>query len=117
MLTQPLGDRIESQAIKTLFKENALSLPITSTKGSTGHLLGAAGSLEAIFTVLAVHEGIIPPTINFTTQTREFSLNIVSPKSVLLDSDNRMALTNSYGFGGTNASICISRFPSQPSKT
>lgn len=104
----PLGDRVESAAVQTLFGEHSSVLSVSSTKGATGHLLGAAGSLEAAFTVLAVRYGVIPPTLNVESTETGMDLDYVPQVSKQWNSHtNRIALTNSYGFGGTNASLCI----------
>jgi len=109
----PLGDRIESAAIKTLFGKHSSVLSVSSTKGATGHLLGAAGSLEAVFTVLAVKYGVIPPTLNFESTETGMDLDYVPQVSKHWNNfTNRIAVTNSYGFGGTNASLCIGQIPS-----
>ncbi|CAH0701649.1 unnamed protein product [Spodoptera exigua] len=101
----PIGDGIEATAIKTLFKDHSANILISSTKGAHGHLLGAAGNLEAVFTVLACHHGIIPPTINLEDPVD--NLNYVAKQSKPWDVDRRVALKNSFGFGGTNATLCI----------
>lgn len=105
----PLGDQIELNAIKELFKESSSSLTVTGTKGSTGHLLGAAGAAETIFTILSCHYGIFPPTLNLTSPI-DIGIKIVANKSQPWETINRIALTNSFGFGGTNATLAISNY-------
>jgi 3-oxoacyl-[acyl-carrier-protein] synthase II len=102
------NDIYETIAIKTVFKEHAQKVPISSTKSMTGHLLGGAGGVEAIFTVLTLCQGIIPPTINYETPDPDCNLDYVP--NVARKADVRLALTNSFGFGGTNAVLAFKRF-------
>ncbi|MEH6942380.1 beta-ketoacyl-ACP synthase II [Bacillus sp. JJ722] len=104
----PYNDKYETLAIKEVFGEHAYNLAVSSTKSMTGHLLGAAGGIEAIFTVLAIKESILPPTINIETPDPECDLDYVStgarPKEI------RAALSNSLGFGGHNATLAFKKF-------
>ncbi|MCI4626138.1 MAG: beta-ketoacyl-ACP synthase II [Candidatus Magnetoovum sp. WYHC-5] len=102
------NDELETIAIKKLFKEHAYKLAVSSTKSMTGHLLGAAGGVESIFCALALHYGIIPPTINLDTPDPECDLDYVAHKARKVDIN--FALCNSFGFGGTNACILFKRF-------
>lgn len=109
----PIGDNIEATAIGRLFGDAAQHLSVSSTKGAHGHLLGAAGNLEAIFTILACRDGVIPPTLNLETIPEHMkSINLVAnaPKKWESGSETRIALKNAFGFGGTNASLCIAEF-------
>ena len=104
----PYNDRLETLAIKRLFGEHARTLAISSTKSMTGHLLGAAGGLEAGITVLAIRHQLIPPTINYETPDPECDLDYVPnvKRAVKID----YALSNSFGFGGTNGALLFKRF-------
>ncbi|MDA8083791.1 MAG: beta-ketoacyl-ACP synthase II [Nitrospiraceae bacterium] len=97
------GDELETIAIKTVFKEHATRLAVSSTKSMTGHLLGAAGGVEAVVSVLTLEHGIIPPTINLDTPDEGCDLDYVPHKA--RKADIRCAMSNSFGFGGTNACL------------
>ena len=99
----PAGDIAETLAIKSVFKENAQDLIVSSTKSMTGHLLGAAGAIEAIFSILAIKENICPPTINLENPDEECDLNYSANQAT--HKDINYSLSNSFGFGGTNASL------------
>lgn len=103
----PLGDIGETKAIKRTFGDHAKNLYVSSTKSMTGHLLGAAGGIETIFCAMALHTGIIPPTINLDNQDPECDLNYVPNKAVR--ADIKYALNNSFGFGGTNSSLVLKK--------
>ena len=103
-----LNDKSETAAIKTVFGEHAYKLAVSSTKSMTGHLLGAAGALEALFCVNAITECVIPPTLNYQTPDPECDLDYVPNKSRTAQVDH--AMSNSFGFGGHNATIIISRY-------
>ena len=107
----PVGDIAENRAIKSLFGKHSKRLLISANKGALGHLLGAAGSVEAIFAILAVYKGISPPTINLFEKDAEFDLNYCDngPQD-WTDEKMRIAMANSFGFGGTNASLCIGEY-------
>jgi 3-oxoacyl-[acyl-carrier-protein] synthase II len=102
------NDRSETQAIKTVFGDRAKKVSISSTKSMTGHLLGAAGAIEAIVTVKAIQENIIPPTINYFTPDPECDLDYTPNKSV--KKEVKAAISNTFGFGGHNASLCFKVF-------
>jgi len=103
----PAGDKSESSAIRTLFGDHAYKLAVSSTKSMTGHLLGAAGGVEAIISVLAIREGIIPPTINLDTPDPDCDLDYVPHTA--RKADVRVALSNSFGFGGHNATLILKK--------
>jgi len=103
----PLGDIGETRAIKRTFGEHSKNLYVSSTKSMTGHLLGAAGGIETIFCSMALHTGIIPPTINLENQDPECDLNYVPNKAI--KAEIKYALNNSFGFGGTNSSLVLKK--------
>ena len=103
-----LNDAYETKAIKSVFKEKALSIAISSTKSMTGHLLGGAGGIETVFTALTISEGIIPPTINLEHPDEECDLDYVPNKARKMDV--KTAMTNSFGFGGTNAALILKKY-------
>ncbi len=105
----PIGDRLETVAIKRAFGEHAKKVAVSSTKSMTGHLLGGAGGLEAGITVLALRDQMLPPTINYDTPDPECDLDYV-PNQARQAPNLRLALTNSFGFGGTNGSILFRRW-------
>ena len=104
----PAGDRIETAAIKEVFGDHAASLPVSSTKSMMGHLLGAAGGVEAGIIALALRDGVIPPTINYENPDPECDLDCVpnEAREVVMD----YAMSNSFGFGGTNAALLLKRY-------
>ncbi|KAF0122908.1 MAG: 3-oxoacyl-acyl-carrier-protein synthase II [bacterium] len=104
----PLNDTIETIAIKSVFNEYSKKIPVSSTKSMTGHLLGAAGGVEAVFTILTIRDGIIPPTINYETPDLDCDLDYVP--NVARKTDVKIAISNSFGFGGTNATLVFKRF-------
>jgi 3-oxoacyl-[acyl-carrier-protein] synthase II len=104
----PPGDRIETIAIKKLFGPHAKKTPVSSNKSMIGHLLGAAGGVEAAFTALTIYHRIIPPTINYQTPDPECDLDYVPNKS--RKAEVTYALSNSFGFGGTNACLILKKF-------
>ena len=103
----PLGDKNETEALKLAFGDHARKLVVNSTKSMTGHLLGAAGGIEAVFTTLAVHHQVSPPTINIINQDPECDLDYCANEARDLKID--VALSNSFGFGGTNGSMLVRR--------
>jgi 3-oxoacyl-[acyl-carrier-protein] synthase II len=107
----PHGDKIETLAIKRCFGDHASTLAVSSTKSMTGHLLGAAGGLEAGVTALAVHHQIAPPTTNQENRDAECDLDYIP--NVKRAMPIRYALSNSFGFGGTNAALLFKRYETQ----
>ena len=103
-----LGDKAETLAVKKTFSAHCHKLAFSSTKSMTGHLLGAAGGIEAVFTVLAIHRRKLPPTINYHTPDPDCDLDYVAneARETLVE----YALTNGFGFGGTNAALVFRRF-------
>ena len=106
----PLNDQSETAAIKTVFGKKAYGIPVSSTKSMTGHLLGASGAVEAVFCIMAIREGVLPPTINYQTPDPECDLDYVPNQARKVAPKHVMS--NSFGFGGHNATIVLSRFSS-----
>jgi len=104
----PYNDRFETIAIKRVFGDHARRLAVSSTKSMTGHLLGAAGGIEAVATILALQTGVLPPTINYETPDPDCDLDYVPNQ--LRKQDVDLALSNAFGFGGTNATLAFRRF-------
>ena len=104
----PLGDLAETTATKTIFGEHAYKVAISSTKSMTGHLLGAAGGVEAIFSLLSIRDGIIPPTINLENPSDDCDLDYVP--NTARETNLNIAISNSFGFGGTNGSLVLRKF-------
>jgi 3-oxoacyl-[acyl-carrier-protein] synthase II len=104
----PLNDQYETEAIKSVFGEHSSRLAVSSTKSMTGHLLGATGGVEAIFTAKALETGILPPTINLDQPDPACDLDYV-PHSARRR-DIQIAMSNTFGFGGVNASILLKKF-------
>lgn len=104
----PMGDTIETNAIKSLFGDHAYQMAVTSTKGATGHMMGAGGVTETIACIKAVQDGVVPPTMNLNTPDDECDLNYVPNKAE--KRDVRYAMTNAFGFGGQNSSLIIGRY-------
>ena len=104
----PMNDLSETIAMKTVFKEKTKNLPISSTKSMTGHLLGAAGGVESIFSILTIKNSLIPPTINYDEPDPECNLDYVP--NVARKKVVRIVMSNSFGFGGTNATLIFKSF-------
>jgi len=106
--TSTIADATETQAIKSAFGDHAYKLAVSSTKSMTGHLLGAAGGVEAIFTLLAMRKGVVPPTINYTTPDPECDLDYVPNEA--RERNLNVCVSNSFGFGGTNGVLVFKKF-------
>ena len=105
----PAGDEIEIAAMKAAFGNDISDVSVSSTKSSIGHLLGAAGAVEAVFSVLAIRDGVVPPTLNLEEPDREYGIDLVPFRAT--HRPVRAALSNSFGFGGTNASLVLAAPP------
>jgi len=103
----PLGDEIEVKGVKKVFQDHAYKLSMSSTKSSIGHLLGAAGAVEAIFSILAIRDNVAPPTLNLDNPSESCDIDLVAHKSK--ERTINTVMSNSFGFGGTNASVVIKR--------
>ncbi len=101
----PAGDKAETEAVKAALGDHAYNMAVSSTKSMTGHLLGAAGGVEAVFTALAIRDQVAPPTINYTTPDPDCDLDYVPNEARNMKID--VALSNSFGFGGTNGTIAF----------
>jgi 3-oxoacyl-[acyl-carrier-protein] synthase II len=108
--TSTFADKVETQAIKGVFGDRAYRIPVSSTKSMTGHLLGAAGGVEAVFSLLAIHRGVVPPTINLEHPDPECDLDYVPGRA--REVSVKVALSNSFGFGGVNACLLFKRMES-----
>jgi len=104
----PAGDVAETMAVKAAFGDHARKLAVSSTKSMTGHMLGAAGGAEALFTVLAVRDQVMPPTINLDNPDEQCDLDYVPHTA--REAKINVALSNSFGFGGTNGTLAFRRF-------
>jgi 3-oxoacyl-(acyl-carrier-protein) synthase len=104
------GDELETMAIKTVFGDHARNVPVSSTKSMTGHLLGAAGGVEAVISILALEHGILPPTINLENPDPECDLDYVPNTARKVPVE--VVMSNSFGFGGTNACIIFKKYRS-----
>ena len=104
------GDELETMAIKTVFGNHAHKVPVSSTKSMTGHLLGAAGGVEAVISVLALVRGVLPPTINLENPDPECDLDYIP--NTARKTSVEIAMSNSFGFGGTNATLIFRKYRS-----
>jgi 3-oxoacyl-[acyl-carrier-protein] synthase II len=102
----PIGDITESMAIKKVFKDRAAQMPVTAIKSMTGHMLAASGAFEAACTAMSIKECIIPPTANITEKDHECGINVITEKK---ETDIKIAITNSFGFGGVNAVLVLKK--------
>ena len=103
----PMGDEIELGAVERLFGNSASTLAMSATKSATGHLLGAAGAIEAVFSVLSIRDNIVPPTLNLQNPSVETAIDLVALHAKKREVNT--VLSNSFGFGGTNASVILRR--------
>jgi 3-oxoacyl-[acyl-carrier-protein] synthase II len=103
----PMGDELELKAVERLLGEHAAKAAMSSTKSAVGHLLGAAGAIEAIFSILTIRDGVMPPTLNLDTPSVETAIDLVPHEAKRKQVD--VVLSNSFGFGGTNASLVMRR--------
>jgi 3-oxoacyl-(acyl-carrier-protein) synthase len=101
------NDKSETAAIKTLFGERAYGIPVSSTKSMTGHLMGAGGGIEAIASIMAIKNGVLPPTINLDTPDPECDLDYIPHEA--RNAEIAVAMSNSFGFGGHNATLVFGR--------
>jgi 3-oxoacyl-[acyl-carrier-protein] synthase II len=108
----PFNDLVETRAVKKVFGSHAASLFISGTKSMTGHLLGGVGAVEAVYTLLSLQHGILPPTSNYENPDPECDLNYVP--NVAQKVPIRIAMSNSFGFGGTNGSIVFKKYEERP---
>ena len=102
------GDELETMAIKTVFGDHAYKIPVSSTKSMIGHLLGAAGGVEAVISILALEQGVLPPTLNLENPDPECDLDYIPHTARKTQVD--VVMSNSFGFGGTNACLVFRRF-------
>ena len=103
----PAGDKAETMAVKRALGDHAYKVAVSSTKSMTGHLLGAAGGIEAVFSVLAIRDQVLPPTINFNTPDPACDLDYVP--NIARETNVNIAMSNSFGFGGTNGTLIFKK--------